>query len=89
MNRGEAFGLWYMLAALAITLGVLGYDGWAYFTGHQTISDRIWLKLQAWRYSNAAFPWWSLVLPFGMSQQAVGLIVHFVAGMYRGMEGIR
>jgi hypothetical protein len=83
MNRGETLGLVWMLAALAITAVVLSFDGLAEKLGYETISDRVWLKLQAWWYEGASFPWLALILPAGVSQQTVGLLIHFFAGLYR------
>lgn len=86
MNLWEYIGLDWFLVAFAITAAILAYDGTLFARGLETISDHIWLNLIAWRddgYKLAEFPILSVLLPLGVSQQAVGLFVHLLAGLIK------
>lgn len=86
MNRLEAIGLWWGAAALVITIAFVGYDISRYVRGLETISENIWAYLRAWQaggYKFGQFPWEAVILPLGVSQQAIGLLIHLMAGLLR------
>jgi hypothetical protein len=86
MNLWETIGLDWFLLAFAVTVGVLSYDATLFARGLETISDHIWDHLIAWRdsgYKLMQFPLLTVLLPFGVSQQAVGLFVHLIAGLIK------
>ena len=87
MNRGERIGIDVMLIALAITILILSYDFFfLYLRNRETISGHMWDRLIAWRndgYKFWEFPFMVLILPFGVSFQAIGLLFHFIAGLAR------
>lgn len=87
MSFWEKFWLDYMLTALGITVAILGYDLSLLLRGLETITDHIIDHLRKWAgdgWKVSEFPWLSVVLPFGVSQQAFGLLFHFLSGWLSG-----
>ena len=87
MNLGETIFLWIMLIAFVITGLVLLYDEFGLnLRGKETISDHIGDNLQKWKdggYKLDEFPILTILLPFGVSMQAVGLLGHLISYLYR------
>ena len=87
MNRGERVGLEILIVAFLITFLVLSYDlFFLYLRGKETISGHIWEHLQAWQasgYKLLEFPLLTILLPNGVSLQAVGLFVHLISGLFK------
>jgi hypothetical protein len=86
MNAGERWGLYIALIALVITVLDAGYDYSLKLRGRETESDHVWEYGQAWvdsGYKFSKFPWLAVVLPFGVSFQAIGLTIHLWAGFIR------
>lgn len=86
MNLGETVGLYWFITAFLITGSILGYDGTLLLRGLETISGHIGDTLQAWKnagYSIWLFPWLTVLLPFGVFQQAIGLLVHLISYLWR------
>lgn len=87
MNAWERRGLELAVVALVITIAIAIYDVIRYLCGLQTISENIWANLVTWRsggYRFSEFPVLTILLPAGVSLQAVGLLVHLAAGLLPG-----
>lgn len=87
MNLGETIFLWIMLIAFVITGLVLLYDEFGLnLRGKETISDHIGDNLKKWKdggYKLDEFPILTILLPSGVSMQAVGLFGHLISYLYR------
>lgn len=87
MNVGEWAGLILSLLALVITIVVFIYDAIRkWYWKIPTISWDQWVALRAWRdsgYKFRNFPMLVALLPIGMSLQAIGILIHFLAGLQK------